>query len=43
MKALAVPVLAHRLVLTPEAEREGTNRNDLILKALAEVPHRREG
>jgi MoxR-like ATPase len=43
VKALAVPVLAHRLVLTPEAEMEGTSRNELIQKALAEVPHRREG
>ncbi len=43
VKALAVPVLAHRLVLTPEAEMESTNRNELIQKALAEVPHRREG
>ena len=42
VKALAVPVLAHRLVLTPEAEMEGTNRQDLVQKALADVPHRRE-
>ena len=43
VKALAVPVLAHRLVLTPEAEMESVSRNELIQKALAEVPHRREG
>jgi MoxR-like ATPase len=43
VKSLAVPVLAHRLVLTPEAEMEGTSRHELIQKALAEVPHRREG
>ena len=41
-KALAVPVLAHRLVLTPEAKMEGTSRQDLVQKALADVPHRRE-
>ena len=42
VKALAVPVLAHRLVLTPEAEMEGTQRETLIQKALEQVPHRRE-
>ncbi len=40
VKALAVHVLAHRLVLTPEAEMEGTSREQLIQKALEQVPHR---
>jgi MoxR-like ATPase len=42
VKALAVPVLAHRLVLTPEAEMDGTSRESLVQKALGEVPHRKE-
>jgi MoxR-like ATPase len=40
VKALAVPVLAHRLVLTPEAEMEGTQKEGLIQKALEQTPHR---
>ena len=40
VKALAVPVLAHRLVLTPEAEMEGASAQALIEKAVSEVPHR---
>ncbi len=40
IKALAVHVLAHRLVLTPEAEMEGASREQLIQKALEQVPHR---
>lgn len=40
VKALAVPVLAHRLVLTPEAEMEGVSREQLVQKALEQVPHR---
>ncbi len=40
VKALAVPVLAHRLVLTPEAEMEGTQKDSLIHKALEQTPHR---
>ncbi len=42
VKALAVPVLAHRLVLTPEAEMDGTSRESLVQKALGEVPHRKD-
>ena len=42
VKALAVAVLAHRLVLTPEAEMDGTSRESLVQKALGEVPHRKE-
>jgi MoxR-like ATPase len=42
IKALAIPVLAHRLVLTPEAEMEGTPREAIVRQALEQVPHRRE-
>ncbi|MFT3922376.1 MAG: MoxR family ATPase [Myxococcales bacterium] len=42
IKALAVPVLAHRLVLTPEAEMEGVARETIIENALDQVPHRWE-
>jgi len=41
VKALAIPVLAHRLVLTPEAEMEGTQGEAVIRQALEQVPHRR--
>ncbi len=43
VKRLAVPVLAHRLVLTPEAEMEGTAQDSIVRQALEQVPHRREG
>jgi MoxR-like ATPase len=43
IKALAVSVLAHRLMLTPEAEMEGTQRETLVRQALDQVAHRREG
>ena len=42
VKALAVPVLAHRLVLTPEAEMEGTQREAIVKQALEQVAFRRE-
>jgi MoxR-like ATPase len=42
IKALAVPVLAHRLVLTPEAEMEGVGSESIVRQALEQVPHRRE-
>jgi MoxR-like ATPase len=42
IKALAVPVLAHRLVLTPEAEMEGVVRETIVESALEQVPHRAE-
>jgi MoxR-like ATPase len=42
VKALAAPVLAHRLVLTPEAEMEGLSREAIIEAALEQVPHRWE-
>ncbi|MEM9068781.1 MAG: MoxR family ATPase [Myxococcota bacterium] len=41
VKALASPVLAHRLVLTPEAEMEGTKPESIIRQALDKVPPRR--
>ncbi|MFK7992316.1 MAG: AAA family ATPase [Sandaracinaceae bacterium] len=43
IKRLAVPVLAHRLVLTPEAEMEGVETTHIVERALAETPHRPEG
>ena len=42
VKRLAAPVLAHRLVLTPEAEMEGTQHEAIVRQALERVPHRRE-
>ncbi len=42
VKALASPVLAHRLVLTPEAEMEGTQRETIVRQALEQVAFRRE-
>jgi MoxR-like ATPase len=43
VKALAQPVLEHRLMLTPEAEMRGVRPGDLINKVLSEVaaPRRR--
>ncbi len=38
VKALAGPVLAHRLILTPEAELSGSSGADVIAEALATVP-----
>jgi len=42
VKRLAIPVLAHRLVLTPEAEMEGAQNERIIRQALDEVPHRKD-
>jgi MoxR-like ATPase len=42
VKGLAVAVLAHRLVLTPEAEMEGTRPESIVRQALEQVPHRRD-
>jgi len=42
VKALASSVLAHRLVLTPEAEMEGTQRETIVRQALEQVAFRRE-
>ncbi len=38
VQALAVPVLAHRLILTPEAEVRGTSPAAVIARILREVP-----
>ena len=38
VKALAVPVLAHRLVLTADAELAGRSPADMVLAALSSVP-----
>jgi MoxR-like ATPase len=38
LQALAVPVLAHRLVLTPQAELEGVGQYDIVLDALRRTP-----
>jgi MoxR-like ATPase len=35
---MAVPVLRHRLVLTPEAELERFSADDAVRTALSEVP-----
>ncbi|MEM1418954.1 MAG: MoxR family ATPase [Myxococcota bacterium] len=43
VQALAEPVLAHRLVLTPEAEMEGTRTEDVVREALQRVPPRSDG
>ncbi|MCC6873059.1 MAG: MoxR family ATPase [Sandaracinaceae bacterium] len=43
VKALATHVLSHRLVLTPEAEMEGAQQDQIVKQALEQVPHRREG
>jgi MoxR-like ATPase len=40
VKALAPSVLAHRLVLTPDAEMEGARTESVVLEALKQVPHR---
>jgi MoxR-like ATPase len=38
VKALADPVLAHRLVITPEAELAGRTASDVVREVLASVP-----
>jgi len=38
LKRLAVPVLAHRLVLTPEAELGGMTADNILADVLASVP-----
>lgn len=43
VKRLAVSVLAHRLVLTSDAEMDGVASESIIRQALDQVPHRREG
>jgi MoxR-like ATPase len=41
VKRLAPHVIAHRLILTPEAEAEGVTREGVVEEALATVPYRR--
>ncbi|MFC5746497.1 AAA family ATPase [Actinomadura rugatobispora] len=38
VKALAVPVIAHRLIVTPEAELRGRTGGDVVGEVLASVP-----
>ncbi|TDB83990.1 MoxR family ATPase [Actinomadura sp. KC216] len=38
VKALAVPVIAHRLIVTPEAELRGRTGADIVAEALQNVP-----
>ena len=38
VKALAEPVLAHRLVVTPEAQLQGITSADALREVLATVP-----
>jgi MoxR-like ATPase len=38
LKALAAPVLEHRLILTPEAQMSGLDRADILDEVLATVP-----
>ncbi len=41
IKRLAMPILAHRLIITAEAEAEGITREAIVEEALANVPYRR--
>ena len=43
VKYLAPFVLAHRVLLAPEAELEGVQPHAVVAEALAQVPHRRRG
>ena len=44
MKALAEPVLAHRLLVTPEAQLQGISAGDALTEVLRSVPDpRRQG
>jgi MoxR-like ATPase len=38
VKAVAVPVLAHRLIVAPEARATGVSNEDLVREALAKTP-----
>ena len=38
VKALAVPVLAHRLLVTPEAQLQGVSPSDALGEVLRAVP-----
>jgi MoxR-like ATPase len=41
LKRLATSILAHRIVLTPEADAEGITREAIVEEALERVPYRR--
>jgi MoxR-like ATPase len=43
VKRLAIPVLAHRLILTPEAQMEGATGVAIVEEALRKVSYRRGG
>lgn len=38
VQAVAVPVLAHRLIMRPEARLTGTNADDVVARIVAETP-----
>ena len=38
VRALAAPVLEHRILLKPEFEMEGTTTGEVIAQLLADVP-----
>jgi MoxR-like ATPase len=40
VKTLAIPVLAHRLVMSPEAQIDGISGEAVVRETLAQVPHR---
>ncbi len=41
VKYLAIPVLAHRVLMAPEAELEGAHATTVVQEAVAAVPYRR--
>jgi len=41
VKRLAIPVLAHRIIVTPEAQMEGTSGHSVVQEALDKVGHRK--
>jgi MoxR-like ATPase len=41
VKHLAIPVLAHRIIVTPEAQMEGTSGQSVVQEALDKVGHRK--
>lgn len=43
VRALAGPVLAHRLLVTPEAELDGLSGHDIVAEVLRKVPFRGPG
>ena len=40
VRGLAEPVLAHRMVMTPEAELDGVDGSDVVTETLAKIPYR---